>query len=100
MKWRVVAALIAAGAAASPAQADVVWRMKQAAIQVKHESGRYSDPWPNCADPWDGGTWWSLKWCESRATPWGVDPPGYYCGPFQLDPAYWGHVIRRWGVPC
>lgn len=82
--------------------ANVVARMIAAAEQVKRESGRGSDPWPNCPDPYDGRghSWQDTKDCESPGHPWHVDPPGYYCGPLQLDPKIWAHVIRRWGVPC
>jgi hypothetical protein len=58
------------------------------------------DPWPNCPDPGDGGTWQQTKDCESPGYSWYEDPPGYFCGPLQFDPAYWGDVIRRYGIPC
>jgi hypothetical protein len=74
-------------------------RMVAAAEQVAAESA--GDPWPNCPDPHDGsGSWQATKNCESPGYGWGEDPPGYYCGPLQLDPVIWSHVIRRWGVPC
>ena len=80
--------------------ADVIYRMIQAAEQVAREG--VGDPWPNCLDPYDGSgaSWQRTKNCESPGYAWSADPPGYDCGPLQLDPILWRHVIRRWGVPC
>lgn len=66
---------------------------------ANHSSG---DPWPNCPDPGDGGgySWYDTKNCESGGYSWYVDPPGYYCGPFQMDPYTWRVPIARYGVPC
>jgi hypothetical protein len=82
-------------------------RMIAAGEQVAAES--VGDPWPNCPDPHaGGGSWDDTVKCENRgiyesaglAAAWRLDPPGYYCGPLQLDPIIWRHVIRKWGVPC
>jgi hypothetical protein len=64
-----------------------------------HSSG---DPWPNCPDPHDGSgsSWHDTKDCESGGYGWHEDPPGYYCGPLQLDPHIWRVPIARYGVPC
>ena len=72
--------------------------MIQAAEQVAREG--VGDPWPNCLDPYDGSgaSWQRTKNCESPGYAWSADPPGYDCGPLQLDPILWRHVIRRWGV--
>lgn len=70
-----------------------------AAEYVARQGG---DPWPSCRDPYDGsgGSWQDTKDCESRGYSWYEDPPGYYCGPLQLDPNVWASVIRRYGIPC
>ena len=79
-----------------------VGRMVSAAEQVNAESDPAKDPWPNCPDPYDGtgSSWHDTKACESPGYGWGEDPPGWYCGPLQIDPVIWAHVIRKWGVPC
>ncbi len=84
-----------------PRTDPTVARMIAAGEQVKRESAG-SDPWPNCPDPYDGsgGSWQDTKGCESSGYSWFEDPPGFYCGPLQIDPNVWAHVIRRWGVPC
>ncbi len=84
-----------------PPTNTVVARMIAAAEQIKRESPG-SDPWPNCPDPYDGGgfSWQDTKDCESPGYSWSEDPPGYFCGPLQVDPQWWQHVIRRYGVPC
>lgn len=61
----------------------------------------YCDPWPNCPDPYDGrGSWQDTKNCESPGMSWFVDPPGYYCGPLQMDPYLWRVQIKKYHVPC
>jgi hypothetical protein len=84
-------------------------RMILAAEAVKAASPD-SDPWPNCPDPHDGSgaSWTETVKCENRgiyesaglAAAWRLDPPGYYCGPLQLDPVIWRKIIARYGVPC
>jgi hypothetical protein len=83
-----------------PPVSATIARMIGAGEQVAAESK--GDPWPNCDDPHDGSgaSWQDTKNCESPDHGWSEDPPGYYCGPLQIDPAIWAHVIRRWGVPC
>ena len=66
-----------------------------------------TDPWPNCADPFDSPryTWRHTLACENRATverlgvwdprAW-LDPPGYFrCG-LQFEPRW----ERRYGKLC
>jgi hypothetical protein len=68
--------------------------------QCGHVHG-YCDPWPSCPDPFDGrGSWQDTKNCESRGSSWEVDPPGYFCGPLQIDPKIWPHIIRKYAIPC
>ncbi len=70
------------------------------AIFYEGHGGR-GDPWPNCPDPFDGsGSWDDTKACESGRGSWDYDPPGYYCGPLQLDPRIWARIIARFGIRC
>lgn len=80
------------------------WNAVTANIAVAEYIARHSggDPWPNCPDPYDAGgySWQDTKNCESRGYSWSVDPPGYYCGPLQVDPRLWAWPLRHYGVRC
>jgi hypothetical protein len=68
---------------------------------AEYVAAQGGNPWPNCPDPLrDGASWDDTKRCESPGYSWNVDPPGYYCGPLQLDPKLWAYPIRLYGVPC
>jgi hypothetical protein len=78
------------------AHVEVDWRSRQiaAAEVIARESG--GDPWPNCADPYDGSgaSWDDTVQCENTGN-W-LDSPGYYrCG-LQFDPMW----ERRFGRLC
>lgn len=81
--------------APAPPPAPVTdWVSKQIAAATVIASESDGDPWPNCSDPFDGGSWTSLVNCENSGS-W-YDSPGYYrCG-LQFDPSW----ERRFGPLC
>jgi hypothetical protein len=69
------------------------------AVQIRYATliaeGASGDPWPNCADPFDGSgaSWSDTVACENGGD-W-LDSPGYYrCG-LQFDPMWERHYGRR-----
>lgn len=85
---------LAARARALQSAVATDWAARQiaAATVIGRESG--GDPWPNCPDPWDGGSFTALVSCENGGS-W-YDSPGYYrCG-LQFDPMW----EQRFGRLC
>jgi hypothetical protein len=69
-----------------------VERQIYAATVIARESS--GDPWPSCADPWDGGSFETLVACENGGS-WYDSPGPYRCG-LQFDPIW----ERRFGRLC
>jgi hypothetical protein len=77
---------------ATPYSSWVAIQIHYATLIAQSSSG---DPWPNCADPYDGSgaSWTDTVGCENNGN-W-YDSPGYYrCG-LQFDPMWERHYGRR-----